>query len=144
MKPRRSLVLESSLAALARAVLLLSLFLLFSGHNAPGGGFVGGLTASAAFVLVFVAHGGRAMRNAARFRPTTYLGTGLVVAGLTGAAGLVTGNPFLTGGVAEFDLPLLGTINATSALVFDVGVYLVVVGLMLGVLTAFDLEEGSP
>jgi multicomponent Na+:H+ antiporter subunit A len=134
-------VLESGLTGLARAVLLFSLFLLFSGHNQPGGGFVGGLVGAAAFVLVFVARGGSAMRRAARFSPTAYLGTGLAIAGLTGAAALLAGRPFLTGGLADVDLPVLGTVKATSALAFDAGVYLVVVGLVLAVLTAFDDEE---
>lgn len=141
MRFRSSAVLESGLTGLARAVLLFSLFLLFAGHNRPGGGFVGGLVAAAAFVLVFVARGGPAMRRAARFSPTAYLGTGLVVAGLTGAAALLAGRPFLTGGLLEVDLPLLETVKATSALAFDAGVYLVVVGLVLAVLAAFDREE---
>lgn len=142
MRLRPSAVLESGLTGLARIVLLFSLFLLFAGHNRPGGGFVGGLVAAAAFVLVFVAGGGPAMRRAARFSPAAYLGTGLVVAGLTGAAALFAGQPFLTGGFVEIDLPVLGTVKATSALVFDAGVYLVVVGLVLAVLAAFD-PEGS-
>jgi multicomponent Na+:H+ antiporter subunit A len=140
MRFRPSAVLESGLTALTRVVLLFSLFLLFAGHNRPGGGFVGGLVAAAAFVLVFVAGGGAAMRRAARFSPASYLGAGLLIAGLTGTAALLAGKPFLTGGLLEFDVPLLGTVKATSALAFDAGVYLVVVGLVLVVLAAFDPE----
>ncbi|MDX1689954.1 MAG: MnhB domain-containing protein [Acidimicrobiia bacterium] len=141
MNPRPSPVLDALLPGVVRATLVLSLYLLFAGHNAPGGGFVGGLVGSVAFVLVYAARGGGAMRRAARFRPTTYLGAGIVVAGVTGTIPMLVGEAFLTGAKTTLDLPLIGTVQPTSALAFDIGVYLVVVGLVLAVLAAFP-EEG--
>jgi multicomponent Na+:H+ antiporter subunit A len=141
MRPIPSLLLEALLPVIVRAALVLSLFLLFAGHNAPGGGFVGGLVASVAFVLVFAAYGGEAMRRSARFSPATYLGTGLVVAGVTAAVPLVLGEPLLTSAKATLEIPVLGKLAVTSALPFDVGVYLVVVGLVLTALAAFPEEQ---
>ena len=121
MKPFPSQMLEVLMPGIVRATVVLSLFLLFAGHNAPGGGFVGGLVASIAFVLVFATHGADAMRRAARFSPPVYLGTGLVIAGITGVVPMLFGDPFLSSAKATLELPLLGKLSLTSALPFDIG-----------------------
>ncbi len=135
-----SLILETCVAGLFHTALLFSLFLLFAGHNTPGGGFVGGLVAGAAFVLRYVEGGGREVNRATPISPMALMGGGLALAVATGAASWVAGGQFLESGKAELDVPLLATVKASSALVFDVGVYLVVVGLVLGVLTTLGDE----
>jgi multicomponent Na+:H+ antiporter subunit A len=140
---RRSLLLGRAADLLVPPILIASLFLLFAGHNAPGGGFVGGLTAGLALALQHAAGGPGAVRRATRFAPATLLGAGLVIAGLTGAAGWLLGGGFLDAGFRAFDLPLLGEVKATSALVFDIGVYLVVAGMAGVALEALGGEEGG-
>ena len=141
MKAAGSLILETSVEALFHTALLFSLFLLFAGHNAPGGGFIGGLVAGAGFVLRYL-NGGAA--EVARVMPVpaqALLGAGLGVAVVTGAAGWLGGGRFLESSVFSADVPLLGTVKTTSALPFDIGVYLVVVGLVLSVLRTLGDEE---
>lgn len=137
-----SLILETCVAGLFHTVLLFSLFLLFAGHNRAGGGFVGGLVAGAAFVLRYVQGGGGEVKRATPISPMALMGGGLTLAVATGAASWLVGGQFLESGKVEMDVPLFGTVKATSALAFDVGVYLVVVGLVVGVLTTLG-DEGQ-
>lgn len=147
-RPVRSLVLDSSISALFPTILVFSVFLFFAGHNAPGGGFIGGLIAGAAFVLRYVAGGAGEVRRAAPVPPSLLLGAGLVIAVTTGVTSLLLGGEFLESGVLTIDLPVLGTLKTTSALPFDAGVYLVVVGLVLTLLRTLgaeaDVEEPAP
>ncbi|MGQ0679161.1 MAG: MnhB domain-containing protein [Actinomycetota bacterium] len=140
MKPDRSMILATSVDLIFPAVLMFSLFLLFAGHNAPGGGFVGGLTAGAAFVLRYIDAGPAAIRTPGRL-PGRLLGAGLGVAILAGCIGWLGGGDFLEAIKVSLELPLIGTLKASSALLFDVGVYLVVVGLVLTVLAVLGAEE---
>jgi len=135
-----SLILTTSTRALFHTILLFSLFLLFAGHNDPGGGFVGGLVAGAALVLRAVAHGADDVVRTARVRPETLLGVGLLLAAGTGAGALVLGGDFLESGYVEAAVPLLGSVKVVSVLFFDIGVYLVVVGLVLALLVSLGRE----
>lgn len=135
-RPRPSVILDTVLDVVFRTALLFSAFLLFAGHNAPGGGFIGGLVAAAALVLRYVAGGAAELDRVVAVHESTLLGGGLLLAVATGAAGWVFGGAFLYMGKLEVDLPVLGTLKATSALAFDIGVYLVVIGLGLALLRA--------
>ena len=137
---RRSVVLETAVRMVFHTVLLFSLYLLFAGHNQPGGGFVGGLVAGCAFVLRYVAGGRAALKAAVPIDPGVPLGVGLVLAAGTGAAALILGGQFLESAKVELDLALLGHVKLVSALAFDIGVYLVVVGLVLGALRTLGAE----
>lgn len=147
MKPRPSLVFDTLLAGIVHTALLFSLFLLFAGHNAPGGGFVGGLTAGTALLLQFAAGGVDEVDRTVPFREETLLGGGVVLAGLVGAGGLVWGDAFLASAKVETGVGVLGTLKATTALPFDIGVYLVVVGITLAVVRSLgrdaDTEEDT-
>lgn len=140
MNPRSSLILDTVLETIFRTAIVFSLFLLFAGHNAPGGGFVGGLVTATALVLRYVAGGTPRIDSVARVAPRHLLGGGLFLAGITGAAGWLWGDAFLTSVKVEGSLPLLGHLKATSALPFDIGVYLVVVGLGLVILRSLGAE----
>jgi multicomponent Na+:H+ antiporter subunit A len=118
-------------------VLMMSLWLLFAGHNQPGGGFVGGLLAGSAITLRYVAGGIRLLRERSRFRPWTVLGTGIVIAASTATAPLLTGDPPLRVGLATVTLPAIGAVKVSSSLVFDMGVYVAVVGMVLMAYEAF-------
>lgn len=140
MRHWRSLILDTGLRTVFHTVLLFSLYLLFAGHNAPGGGFIGGLVAAAGFVLVYVSGGSEEVGRAAPIAPPALLGAGLLLAGLVGAAAWLWDGAFLESAALELELPFLGMIKAYSVLVFDAGVYLVVVGLTLGVLRSLGAE----
>ena len=140
MKAPRSLILETSVEALFHTALLFSLFLLFAGHNAPGGGFVGGLVGGAAFVLRYLDAGPAAVAQVTRVSPQALLGSGLALAAITGTVPWLTGGQFLQSAKLSFDLPILGTVKTTSSLPFDMGVYLVVIGLVLAVLDSLGRE----
>lgn len=145
MRPRPSLILDTVLDAVFRTALLFSLFLLFAGHNAPGGGFVGGLVAGAAVLLRFVAGGTDEVVRVIPIRGATMLGSGLLTATAVGVSGLLWGEGFLASAKLELDVPLFETVKATTALPFDIGVYLVVVGLVLAVVGSLgaDVDEDA-
>jgi multicomponent Na+:H+ antiporter subunit A len=128
---------DVSLQIVFYAILVGSLWLLFAGHNQPGGGFVGGLLVGAAIALRYIAGGIDVVRSLSRFRPWTVLGFGLLVAGATAIAPLFTGDAFLSVASRSFHLSLLGSPKVSSALVFDIGVYVTVVGMVLMVFEAF-------
>ncbi len=148
LAPSPSLILETSVAAVFHTVLLFSVFLLFAGHNAPGGGFVGGLVAGAAFVLRYVRGGSEEVDRTTPLRSEALVGIGLVVAVGTGVASWLGGAQYLESAKVSLDVPLLGTVKATSSLVFDIGVYLVVLGLVVGLLSSLgkggDEQAPSP
>ena len=140
-----SLILSTGARAVFHTILVFSLFLLFAGHNAPGGGFIGGLVAAAALVLRFVAEGPDDLNRFLRAGAPQLLGTGLLLATLTAVVPLLFGGSLLESSVLELAVPLIGKVKATSVLVFDAGVYLIVVGLVLGVLRTLggELDAGS-
>ena len=136
----RVLIVDVAMRVIFHTVLIGSLYLLFVGHNRPGGGFVGGLVAGAAIALRFIAGGLDEVRGLTRLQPWTILGTGLLVAAITAVAPLLVGDPVLASTVWEADLPVLGTVAASSALAFDVGVYVLVIGMIFMVFEAFGGE----
>jgi multicomponent K+:H+ antiporter subunit A len=127
-------------AALVRLLLpialLVSMYLFMRGHNQPGGGFVAGLVMSVAFILQYMVAGTQWVEAQMSLRPLRWMGTGLLCATLTGVGAMLLGYPFLTTHTAHLHLPLLGDVHVASALFFDIGVYTVVVGSTLLILTA--------
>ena len=108
--------------------LVVSIFLFLRGHNAPGGGFVAGLTLAVPLLIQYVIQGAASVESRFGFDYIRALGIGLVVALIGGAGAFVFGRPFLSSGHLDLELPLLGTLPLASAVVFDLGVYLVVFG----------------
>ncbi len=136
----RSLILEAGSRATFHTILLFSVFMFFSGHNAPGGGFIGGLIAGGAIVIRYLAHGKEEVKKIGRFRPEAVMGIGLLAAVGTGVGALFYGE-FLQATFIESEIPLLGKIALTTSLLFDAGVYLIVVGLVVTVLGSFGEES---
>jgi multicomponent K+:H+ antiporter subunit A len=116
--------------------LVVSVYLFMRGHNQPGGGFVAGLVMSVAFILQYMVAGTQWVEAQMSLRPLRWMGTGLLFATATGLGAMVAGYPFLTTHTWHIDLPVLGDIHIASALFFDIGVYAVVVGSTLLILTA--------
>jgi multicomponent K+:H+ antiporter subunit A len=114
--------------------LVVSFYILLRGHNLPGGGFIAGLITGVALVLQYLAAGIDFARARIPVRHAELFGLGLALAAATGATSLLLGFPFLTSTFGYFDLPLVGKTELASALVFDLGVYLVVVAAVLLIL----------
>ena len=137
---RPSPILEAGVIAVAGPLLVFSLYLLFAGHNQPGGGFAGGLVAGIAVLLVWTAGGTATVRRVFPFRSTVLMGSGLTVVAIVGLAPLIVGLEVLESGYLEVALPLVGKVKLVSALAFDIGVYLVVVGMVLAVIRVLGEE----
>ncbi|MGB2691014.1 MAG: Na+/H+ antiporter subunit B [Thermodesulfobacteriota bacterium] len=118
-------------------LIVFSIYLLFRGHNQPGGGFVGGLVAASAFTLYLIANGVAAAKEKLKSNPRNIIIAGLSVMLGSGLVALVLGRPFLTGLWFETPVPVIGKIG--TPLIFDIGVYLVVCGITLSII--FSLAE---
>lgn len=125
----KSQILRTATLYLLPLMLLFSLFLLHRGHNAPGGGFVGGLVAAAAFSLYTLAFGPEEAQRALRTSPGMLIALGLLIAALSGAPALLAGRPFMEGVWVPWSIPAIGKVG--TPLAFDIGVYCVVLGVAL-------------
>ena len=132
-----SLILATATRLLLPLMLIFSIFLLIRGHNEIGGGFVGGLVAAAAFILYAIANNVQEGRRILRVQPRVLIAAGLLMSLSSGLAGWLSGKPFMTGLWLKDPLPVIGKIG--TPLMFDVGVYLVVIGITL--LIIFTLAE---
>jgi multicomponent Na+:H+ antiporter subunit B len=133
---QRTLMLEMTTRALFPTILVFSLYLLCVGHYGPGGGFAAGLVAGLAFVLRYTAGGGTDPGAVVRVRPPVLMGLGLTVAVLTALAPLLAGAPVLSSAKLTVPVPLLGELDLVTSLFLDVGVYLLIVGVVLDLLRA--------
>ncbi|HEX2283239.1 MAG TPA: Na+/H+ antiporter subunit A [Mycobacterium sp.] len=146
----RSLVLEVATRMIFPLIMVLSAYFFFAGHNAPGGGFAGGLTAGLALVLRYLAGGRYELGETLPLDAGKILGVGLALSAGTAVASILVGAPVLSSALIEIDLPVLGTVKFVTALFFDLGVYLIVVGLVLDVLRSLgarvdvDMSEQQP
>jgi multisubunit Na+/H+ antiporter MnhB subunit len=133
-----SSILQTAARLLMPLLLLFAVFLLLRGHDQPGGGFVGGLVVASSFVLYSIAFGVDAARRALLIKPSTLLGSGLLVALASGIPGVIDGRPFMSALWTTF-----GTGSAAVAvgtpLIFDIGVFLTVIGVVLTIV--FTLAE---
>jgi multicomponent Na+:H+ antiporter subunit B len=134
----RTLIFRTIAPGLTSLMLLFSAFVLLRGHNDPGGGFIGGLIAVSAIAIYGIAFGVAAARRALRFHPLAISGAGLMLSALSGLLSLGAGVPFLTGIWKSFDF-LGSDIDVSTVMVFDIGVYLVVLGSLSSV--ALSLED---
>ncbi|MFD1825364.1 Na+/H+ antiporter subunit A [Mumia zhuanghuii] len=146
---RRSIVFEIVTRLIFHTVILFSVWLIFSGHNGPGGGFAGGLMAGLALMVRYLAGGRYELDEAAPVDAGRVLGLGLSVATVSALAPLAFGGQVFQSAIVKFHLFAIGDIKLVTSLFFDLGVYLVVVGLMLDVLRSLgggidaDIETGD-
>jgi len=117
-------------------IAMMAVFLFMRGHDLPGGGFVAGLTLAIAFILQYIAGGARWVEDRLRILPLRWIGAGLALSVMTGAGAWLFGRPFLTTAFAYVELPLLGKLPMASALLFDLGVFALVLGATILVLIA--------
>nr|WP_246306541.1 Na+/H+ antiporter subunit A [Herbiconiux flava] len=136
----RSLILEVLVRLIFHPAIVVSVYLLFAGHNAPGGGFAGGLVAGLALIARYLAGGRYEIGETLPIGPGALLGTGMLLATGTAVGSLFLGADVLTSAYFEADLPLLGHVSFGTSTIFDIGVYLVVIGVVLDVLRALGGE----
>ena len=118
------------------AFVAFSLYLLIRGHDLPGGGFAAGITMTIALVLQYMAAGTRSVEERLRIQPLSWMGVGLLLALATGLGATLFGSPFLTSWFRYVDIPFIGEIPVATALLFDLGVFLLVIGATALVLIA--------
>lgn len=133
----RTLILRTAANYLHPLLLLFAVFILLRGHYQPGGGFLGGLIASIAFVLHAFANGYLNTLKLLRVHPAVLVPIGLMISLLSGVLPMLAGDPFLTVLWFEQPIPVIGMIG--TALLFDIGVFLVVFGITLTIL--FTISE---
>ena len=131
---RYPLIVAQTTRFLLPLALLVSIYLFLRGHNAPGGGFIAGLVTAAALILQYMASGIAWTREQWAVRYHRLIAWGLLIALATGSGSWLFGRPFLTSAFGHFTLPLVGDFELASAMLFDLGVYLVVVGVLMLIL----------
>lgn len=121
-------------------ITIFAIYLLLRGHNSPGGGFIAGLLTAAAIVLQAVAFDTAYAQKLLPIRETWLIGSGLLLAVGTGLAAVLQGRPFLDHTFGHYTVPFLGDVEAATAVMFDLGVYLVVVGVTKWVILTIAQE----
>ncbi|GAB55450.1 Na(+)/H(+) antiporter subunit A1 [Glaciecola punicea ACAM 611] len=129
--------------ALLPLALLVSFYIFLRGHNMPGGGFIAGLITAVALIQQYIAHGVDWVKPRIKVEYQTLISLGVLIATFTGIASWFFGRPFMTTWFDYFDIPLIGEIELASALVFDLGVYLTVVGATLFILASLGKLTSS-
>ncbi len=140
MSTLTSIILRTAVRWISPLLLLFSVFLLLRGHHEPGGGFSGGLIAATGFALLTFGYSVRTAQRVLRIEPLSLTACGLVLALLSGLPSLLTGQPFLTGLWIDISLPGNVVLELGTPLLFDVGVYLAVIGATLTMLFEFAEE----
>lgn len=138
--PRRSLLLEVVTRLIFHTIIVFSIYVLFVGHDEPGGGFAAGLIGGLALTLRYIAGGAFELGEAAPVDPGKLMGLGLLISAATAAYGLVAGGDALQSTILRASVPVLGDLKFVTSSIFDIGVYFIVVGLVLDVLRSLGAE----
>ncbi|MEX0731595.1 MAG: Na+/H+ antiporter subunit B [Aquisalimonadaceae bacterium] len=141
MKPMGSLILRTASRFLLPLLLLFSVFMLIRGHNEPGGGFIAGLIAATGFALYLFAFDAARTRHLMWADPQLLLGLGLLAATASGLPAIFFGEPFFTALWWPIEVAGLGEIKLSTPLMFDIGVYLVVLGSVMTIVLALAEAE---
>ncbi len=135
-KERYPMLLASISQSLLPLALLVSFYIFLRGHNLPGGGFIAGLVTAVAFILQYIAHGSNWIAARLTINYRKIISAGVAIAAFTGVGSWLFAKPFMKTWFDYFDIPLIGEIELASALVFDLGVYITVVGSTLMILAS--------
>ncbi len=136
-----TLIFRTFAPGLAALMVMFSVFVLLRGHDEPGGGFIAGLIAASGFAIYSIANGVENLRRALYFRPMSIAAAGLLLSMLSGLPALLQGKPFLTGLWWFVDLADDVKLKLSTVLLFDIGVWLVVVGAIVAIKLALDERE---
>jgi multicomponent K+:H+ antiporter subunit A len=143
-KERYPILLASISQSLLPLALMISFYIFLRGHNLPGGGFIAGLVTSVAFILQYIAHGSAWISTRLTINYRKIIASGIAIATLTGVGSWFFGRPFMTTWFDYFDIPIIGKIELASALIFDLGVYITVVGATLMILASLGQLANGP
>ncbi|MFC4323460.1 Na(+)/H(+) antiporter subunit B [Litchfieldia salsa] len=135
------LILQTVTKIIIFLILAFSLHLFFAGHYTPGGGFIGGLMTAAALVLLLLAFDAKTVNKIFPIDFIQVAAIGLLIAVLTGIGSFFFDVPFLTQTFGYFDLPILGKTGLATAVLFDIGVYLVVIGVTMTIIQTIGEDE---
>jgi multisubunit Na+/H+ antiporter MnhB subunit len=139
-----SVIFEQITRAVFPVALLVSVYVVARGHNAPGGGFAGGLVAGSAFVLRHLAGGVPRLQRERHLPSTGLIAAGLALAAGTAIAPILVGQDALESAVVKIHPPLLGEIKLVSSAIFDIGVYVLVLGVVVTMLTHLGADDDGP
>jgi multicomponent Na+:H+ antiporter subunit B len=135
------LVLRTTTSLIAFILLGFAIYLLLAGHNSPGGGFVGGLLTSGAILLMYMAYGMEVGKKIIPINFTLLIPIGLSFAVGTGLGSFIFNVPFLSQTFGYFHLPIFGEIELATAMIFDIGVYFTVVGVMMTIILTIANDQ---
>ncbi len=142
-RERHPMLLASISQTLLPLAILVTVYIFLRGHNLPGGGFIAGLVTAIAFILQYIAHGSNWIYERFNVNYRKIIASGIAIAFLTGVGSWAFDRPFLTSWFEYFDIPAVGKIELASAIAFDLGVYLTVVGATLMILASLGRLTAS-
>ncbi|MDQ0350719.1 monovalent cation:proton antiporter [Alkalibacillus filiformis] len=143
MAHTNDIILKTMTQLIAFILLGFSIYLFFAGHNAPGGGFIGGLMTAAAIILMYITYGYEKIEQILPINFTTMFVAGLGIATLAGIGSIVLGHPFLSQTFEYYNLPIMGETELATALIFDLGVYLGVVGVTMTIILTIATDSDA-
>lgn len=133
--------LQTAIKILVFIIMTFSIYILFAGHHNPGGGFIGGLITASALVLLYIAFDLQSVRDMMPVDFNQLAAAGVIVSVLTGTVSFLFNVPFLTQTFTYVNLPLLGETELASAVIFDLGVYMTVIGATMTIITSISEDE---
>ncbi|WP_156289148.1 Na(+)/H(+) antiporter subunit B [Oceanobacillus salinisoli] len=136
-----NLILRTTTSLIAFLLLGFSIYSFFAGHNAPGGGFIGGLMTAGAILLLYMSYGIETVDEMLPINYTTLISSGLAIAVGTGVGSFIFGAPFLSHTFGYFHFPIFGEVELATAMLFDLGVYLTVVGVVMTIILTIANDQ---
>lgn len=133
--------LQTATKILVFIIMTFSIYVLFAGHHNPGGGFIGGLITASALILLYIAFDLQSVRDIIPVDFKKLAATGVLIAVLTGVVSLILDVPFLSQTYTYVNLPFLGKTELASAMIFDLGVYLTVLGTTMTIITSISEDD---
>lgn len=141
MIKQNNLILKTTTSLIAFILLGFAVYLLFAGHDSPGGGFVGGLMTSAAIILLYMAYGLKMVEKIIPIDFKILVPIGLLLALLTGLGSLLFNVPFLTHTFFSIPFPFIGSLELATAMFFDLGVYITVLGATITIIVTLAQDR---
>ncbi|GIQ69101.1 Na(+)/H(+) antiporter subunit B [Xylanibacillus composti] len=135
------IILQTTTKVLVFIILTYSVYILFAGHHNPGGGFIGGLITASSLVLLYMAFDVQTVRKIVPFDFKRVGAIGVIIALLTGTSALLFGAPFLFQTFSYVDLPVFGTRELATAVLFDLGVYFAVIGTAITIILSISEDR---
>ncbi|MFC4387545.1 Na(+)/H(+) antiporter subunit B [Gracilibacillus marinus] len=135
------LILRTMTVLIAFILFGFSVYIFLSGHNAPGGGFIGGLMTSAGIILMYMAYGYEAVNKILPINYRYLIGIGLLFAIATAIGSFMFGQPFLSHTFDYFHFPIFGEVELATATLFDIGVYFTVIGVALTIVLTISEDQ---